>query len=65
MKKTIINVGAGKGLGNSIAKKFAQNNFRVVLMARNEKSLKEYEEKFSKKGIEVYTHVGDAAKTVH
>lgn len=59
MKKTIIIVGAGKGLGNSIAKKFAQNNFRVVLMA------KEYEEKFSKKGIEVYTHVGDAAKTVH
>ena len=64
MKKTIIIVGAGKGLGNTIAKKFGKNNFRVVLIARNEVSLKEYEEEFSKEGIEIYTHAADAAKPV-
>jgi short-subunit dehydrogenase len=63
MKKTIIIVGAGKGLGNSVAKKFAKNDFRVVLIARNEASLKEYEDELSKEGIEVYTHAADAAKT--
>jgi short-subunit dehydrogenase len=31
MKKTIIIVGAGKGLGNAVAKKFGNNEFRVVL----------------------------------
>jgi NAD(P)-dependent dehydrogenase (short-subunit alcohol dehydrogenase family) len=62
MKKTIIMVGAGKGLGNAIAKKFGSNDFRVVLLARNENSLKEYEEEFREEGIEVYTHAADAAK---
>jgi short-subunit dehydrogenase len=61
MKKTIIIVGAGKGLGNAIAKKFGQNDFRIILIARNEASLKEYEDEFSKAGIEVYTHAADAA----
>lgn len=62
MKKTIIIVGAGKGLGNAIARKFGRNDFRVILVARNEASLKEYEEEFNKEGIEVYTHAADAAK---
>lgn len=62
MKKTIIIVGAGKGLGNAIARKFGQNDFRLILMARNEASLKEYEEEFKKEGIEVFTHAADAAK---
>lgn len=63
MKKTIIIVGAGKGLGNHIGMKFGRNGFRVVLMARNENSLKEYEEELQGEGIEVYTQVADAAKT--
>jgi NAD(P)-dependent dehydrogenase (short-subunit alcohol dehydrogenase family) len=63
MKKTVIIVGAGTGLGNGIAKKFGSNDFRVILMARNENSLKKYEEEFLKEGIEVYTQVADAAKT--
>ena len=61
MKKTIVIVGAGKGLGNAIARKFGQNDFRIILMARNEASLKEYKEEFSNEGIEVYTHAADAA----
>lgn len=33
MKKTLVVVGAGKGLGNAIAKRFAKEDFRVVLLA--------------------------------
>ena len=33
--KTAVIVGAGKGMGNNIAEKFAQNDFRVILIARN------------------------------
>jgi short-subunit dehydrogenase len=62
MKKTIIIVGAGKGLGNAIAKKFGKNDFRVILIARSEAALKKYEEEFTKEGIEVFTHAADAAK---
>ena len=32
MKKTIVVVGAGKGLGNGVAEKFGVGGFRVVLM---------------------------------
>ncbi len=62
MKKTIVVVGAGKGCGNRVAEKFGQNDFRVVLMARNAEHLAQYEQEFEEKGIEVYTKVADAAK---
>lgn len=61
MKKTIFVVGAGKGLGTAVGRKFGENDFRVVLMARNEESLKAYAEEFAAKGIEVYTKTADAA----
>lgn len=61
MKKTIIVVGAGKGLGNGVAEKFGSNDFRVILMARSEDHLKEYAADFAAKGIEVYTQVADVA----
>ncbi|MCD7878482.1 MAG: SDR family oxidoreductase [Candidatus Gastranaerophilales bacterium] len=61
MKKTIFVLGAGRGCGNSVAKKFAENDFRVVLMSRNENHLAEYEKEFTEKGIEVYTKVFDAS----
>ncbi len=38
-KKTIVVVGAGKGMGNHIAEEFGMNDFRVVLMARRQESL--------------------------
>ncbi len=44
MKKTIFIVGAGKGLGTAIGRKFGANDFRVVLMARNAENLKAYEQ---------------------
>ena len=61
MKKTIVVVGAGKGLGNGVAEKFAANDFRVVLMARSEEHLKEYVADFAAKGIEVYTQAADVS----
>ena len=61
MKKTIIVVGAGKGLGNGVAEKFGSNDFRVVLMARNGEHLRTYAADFAAKGIEVYTQAADAA----
>ena len=62
MKKTIIVVGAGKGLGNGVAEKFGSNDFRVILMARSEEHLKEYAADFAAKGIEVYTQAADATE---
>ncbi|MCM1246375.1 MAG: SDR family NAD(P)-dependent oxidoreductase [Roseburia sp.] len=59
MKKTIVVVGAGKGLGNGVAEKFGDHDFRVILMARNEEHLKEYATDFEAKGIEVHTQAAD------
>lgn len=61
-KKTIIVVGAGKGLGNHIAKRFGKEGFRVILMARNKQSLQDYKHEFAAEGIETYTYCVDAAK---
>lgn len=62
MKKTIFVLGAGNGCGNRVAEKFGNNDFRVVLMARNEDHLSAYENEFTDKGIEVYTKAVDASK---
>ncbi|MCD7811296.1 MAG: SDR family NAD(P)-dependent oxidoreductase [Ruminococcus sp.] len=62
-KKTIVVIGAGKGMGNHVAEKFAQNDFRVVLVARSEDKLAQYKEEFTQKGFEVYTKSADAADT--
>ena len=61
MKKLLVVIGAGKGLGNGVAEKFAANDFRIVLMARSETHLKEYAMEFASKGIEVYTQAADVA----
>ena len=62
MKKTIFVIGAGKGLGNGVAEKFGQEDFKVVLVARNEKSLAEYQKNFAAKNIEVETQSADVTK---
>lgn len=62
MKKIMMIVGAGKGLGNAIAREFASHNFRVVLVARSAEHLAEYKTEFEAEGIETYTKVADAAK---
>lgn len=60
-QKTIVVVGAGAGLGNHIAKKFGQNGFRVVLMARREEKLREYVAQMQVSGIEVEYQTVDCA----
>lgn len=62
MKKTLILIGSGKGLGNAVAKEFATHDFRVVLAARNEEHLKEYVREFRGLGYEASYKVADAAK---
>lgn len=61
MKKTIFILGAGKGLGTAIGRRFGKEDFRVVLMARNAESLNSYAEAFKAEGIEVYTKTADAS----
>lgn len=62
-KKTIVVVGAGKGMGNHIAEEFGKNDFRIVLMARKQESLDSYVKEFEEKGMEAYGIVADAADT--
>lgn len=59
-KKTIVVVGAGKGMGNHIAKEFGKNDFRIVLMARQQASLDAYVKDFEKQGMEAYGIAADA-----
>lgn len=61
MKRTILIIGAGKGLGNGVAEKFGQHDFRVILVARNQEHLKNYAENFQQRGIETITQKADVA----
>lgn len=61
MKKTVLVIGAGKGLGNHIGKKFGKEGFRVVLMARNQESLAAYKDDFESEGLECDTYPLDVA----
>lgn len=61
MKKTIFVVGAGKGLGNAVAKKFGKNEFKVVLMSRNQERLDDYKADFTTEGIETEVLEADAS----
>lgn len=61
-KKTIVVVGAGQGLGNHVAKKFGNEGFRVVLIARNEKSLETYRMELAGEGIDTHVYAADAER---
>ncbi|SHK43979.1 SDR family NAD(P)-dependent oxidoreductase [Megasphaera elsdenii] len=52
MKRTIFVVGTGSGLGNGVARKFAQEGFKVVLMARREEKLAGFTDEFAQEGYE-------------
>lgn len=57
--KTIAIVGAGAGLGMSIAKKFGQHGFRVALIARNEEKLNQLVIELEQLGIEAASYQAD------
>lgn len=60
-KKTLVVVGAGKGIGNAVAREFADHGFRVVLMARSEERLAGYKSEFEEQGTECHVKTCDAA----
>jgi len=62
-KKNIVIIGAGPGIGNYVAKKFGDNDFRVFLISRNQCSLDKYIQELGIEGIEVYAFVADASNT--
>ena len=61
-KKTIVVVGAGKGLGNAVARLFGENDFRVILISRNLDRLNGYKAEFETAGIETYVYAADCEK---
>ena len=60
MDRTMILIGAGRGLGNAVAREFASHGFRVVLVARNEERLRDYVNEFRQQGFKADFKVADA-----
>ena len=59
MNKTAVIIGTGPGLGFGLAKKFRNEGFKVVLVARNELSLKEMSEQL---GENVFYKTADSSE---
>ncbi|MFJ7755861.1 SDR family NAD(P)-dependent oxidoreductase [Peribacillus muralis] len=59
MRKTIAIVGAGPGLGLSLAKKFGSNGFNVALVSKNEKILTTLVSELSSLNIESRYYIAD------
>lgn len=59
----IVGVGAIKGLGAAIARRFANGGYAVVLAGRNEHKLRETANELSANGGNVTYSVGDASNT--
>ncbi|GAB3994422.1 SDR family NAD(P)-dependent oxidoreductase [Spirosoma daeguense] len=64
MNKNIIIVGAGPNLSSGIAEKFAEHNFSIGLISRNEQNLKALLAEFKTKGIKADYAVADAYNTL-
>jgi short-subunit dehydrogenase len=64
MNKNIIIVGAGPNLSLAIADKFAENNFAIGLVSRNEAKLQAQVANFTTRGIKAVYAVADAYDTL-
>lgn len=60
--KIFVIVGAGKGLGLSLAKRFGKEAFHVCLIARNEDKLEEMTKELSDLGISSDYYIADVYK---
>ncbi|MEK5639872.1 short-chain dehydrogenase [Paenibacillus rhizosphaerae] len=60
-KKSIVIVGAGPGVSSGVAKIFGLKGFKVILVARNEKSLGELVKSLEAQSIEAYGTTANAA----
>lgn len=61
MTKVFVEVGAGPGLGNAVARKFAAQGFKVVLLSRNENHLAAYQRAFRRDGYDADIRTIDMA----
>jgi NAD(P)-dependent dehydrogenase (short-subunit alcohol dehydrogenase family) len=62
MSNVAVIVGVGPGIGLAVAKKFAQEGFRVALVARDLEKVNGYVEQFRADGLEAHALAGDAAQ---
>ncbi|WP_340399413.1 SDR family NAD(P)-dependent oxidoreductase [Paenibacillus sp. FSL H8-0079] len=59
MLKTIAIIGAGPGLGYSLAKTFGRQGFRIALVSRTQEKLDQYAEQLNEMGIEAQGFAAD------
>ncbi|MFE6076607.1 SDR family NAD(P)-dependent oxidoreductase [Paenibacillus sp. NPDC057886] len=57
--KTIAIIGAGPGLGFSLAKTFGKHGFRIALVSRSQDKLNQYAEQLNEMGIEAKGFAAD------
>ena len=62
MKKTIVVIGAGSGLGFSIAKKFGKKGYFVILVARNQESLVKMSDELNMENVDNTFAIGDSSE---
>jgi len=63
MKKTVLITGASRGIGASIARVFAENNYNVILnYSKSEKEALYLQNELSKKGYSVLAYKADITK---
>lgn len=59
MKKTALIIGAGAGMGKHVAEKFGREGFRIILIARNEEKLKQFQKELTEKNVETFIFPAD------
>lgn len=59
MKKTIVIIGAGSGVGLAIAERFGKENYNVALLARNKNKLDKLVAELAAKGISAISFQAD------
>lgn len=57
--KTIVIIGAGKGLGMSLSKRFGKEGFQVALVARNAEKLQSMVDELKENGVEASYFLAD------
>lgn len=65
MPKNLILVGMGPGNGESIAKRFGKEGFKIFMIGRNEEKLKKHQEDLEKNKIKAEYKISDAGNEEH
>ncbi len=63
MARSIAVFGAGPGLGRAIARRYAQEGYDVVLVARNQQGLDAFAKDLSNLGVSAHVVTADLADT--